>query len=455
MKYAPGMTESRGLPRSFARWAVKRYYGDIEIVDGERIPQGGAVLLCANHANSLVDSVVVGITARRPVRFMAKATLFDVPLFGTIMRALGMVPAFRGIDDQSQVRRNLESLQTGAGVLIEGHAMGIFPEGMSTDEMHLVKVRTGAARMALQAVEEGTPDVRIAPIGIAYQRKEQFRSAVLVRVAEPIVAAEFLAAEEGNVPRARRAVTAELDARLRSVAIHLDNPDWKPWLEDLEVLVPGPTGSFGSGTGALWQRKRIADAINYFWEDDRPRAESLATEITAYRRDVSAAGLRLDSEVLRLSGIGVLLKIVGRFLWLALLLVPALLGTLHFIVPFVLVRALDRWLGEPGKMTVATHKLMYGVPIYALWHLAAVAGLWFFVDARIALVWLLLAPFVGAFALSYWRQARRALRLLYHETRVALRREPLQGLRARRKGIRDRLREMADEFETVSPSTIV
>ncbi len=469
MKYAPGMSESRGLPRRVARWAVKRYYADIEIIDGERIPQGGAVLLCANHANSLVDSVVVGITAQRPVRFMAKATLFDVPVFGTIMRALGMVPAFRGIDDQAQVRRNLESLQTGAGVLIEGHAMGIFPEGMSTDEMHLVKVRTGAARMALQAVEEGTPDVRIAPIGIAYEHKERFRSSVLVRVAEPIVAAEFLDAEDGNVPRARRAITAELDARLKGVAIHLENPEWEPWLADLETLVPAPSGSSGSpgssgssgspgssgssksSTAALWQRKRIADAINYFWENDQPRAEALAAQITAYRDDVHAVGLRLDSEVLRLSGFGVLFKLLGRLLWLAVLLIPALLGTIHFIVPFVLVRALDRWLGEPGKMTVATHKLMYGIPVYVLWHLGVIAALWFFVDARIALVWLLVAPFAGALALDYARKARRLLRLLYHETRVALRREPLHSLREQRAAIRERLGEMAAEFAEVSP----
>ena len=296
------MSESLGIPRSFARWVVRRYYADIEIVDGARVPQSGAVLLCANHANSLIDSLIIGITARRPVRFMAKAPLFDLPVLGSLMHALGMVPAFRGIDDPKQVRRNLESLNVGAGVLIDGHTMGIFPEGRSTDEMHLVKVRSGAARMALQAVEAGTTEVRIVPIGIAYQRKERFRSSVLVRVGEPIVAADFLAAEHGNVPRARRAVTAELDARLKDVVIHLDNPDWEPWLDDLDILVPAPAQARASAASALWQRKRIADAINYFWEEDRPRAEALAADVVWYRSDVETAGLRVDSDVLRLSG---------------------------------------------------------------------------------------------------------------------------------------------------------
>ena len=63
---------------------------------------------------------------------------------------------------------------------------------------------------------------------------------------------KFLAAEDGNVPRARRAITAELDARIKSVAIHLDNPDWEPWLDDLEVLVPAPANAPASPAAPLW-----------------------------------------------------------------------------------------------------------------------------------------------------------------------------------------------------------
>ena len=85
--------ESRGWMRRLARWLVKRYYPNIEITGADRIPQSGPVLLCANHANSLLDAVMIGIVARRPVRFMARAPLFDHPVLGPPMRALGMIPA--------------------------------------------------------------------------------------------------------------------------------------------------------------------------------------------------------------------------------------------------------------------------------------------------------------------------------------------------------------------------
>jgi 1-acyl-sn-glycerol-3-phosphate acyltransferase len=137
MKESNTPPEPRGLVRWLARRIVQRYYPLVEITNAERIPQSGPVLLCANHGNSLIDAVMIGIAARRPVRFMAKAPLFDIPVLGRLMKAVGMIPAFRGSDDSKQVRRNLESLDIGANVLIERKAMGIFPAGKSTDQAHL------------------------------------------------------------------------------------------------------------------------------------------------------------------------------------------------------------------------------------------------------------------------------------------------------------------------------
>lgn len=190
--------ERRGLIRWAVRWFVAVYYPRVEVAGVELISQNQPVLLCANHGNSLIDPVIIGIAARRPVRFMAKAPLFDHPVIGPPMSALGMIPAFRGSDDAKQVRRNLESLDVGAKVLVDGHAMGIFPEGKSTDHAHLEMIRSGAARMAIQAAEEGAKGVQVVPMGIAYERKEQFRSSVLVRIAPPIDIDELLREHEGD-----------------------------------------------------------------------------------------------------------------------------------------------------------------------------------------------------------------------------------------------------------------
>lgn len=53
--------EPRGLTRRLIRWLVKRYYPNVEITNANLIPQSGPVLLCGNHANALLDPVLIGI----------------------------------------------------------------------------------------------------------------------------------------------------------------------------------------------------------------------------------------------------------------------------------------------------------------------------------------------------------------------------------------------------------
>jgi 1-acyl-sn-glycerol-3-phosphate acyltransferase len=108
------------------------------------------ILFVANHANSLIDPVIIGITAKRPVHFLAKAPLFDMLVLGPAMRAVGMIPAFRGVDDPSQVKRNLDSLAAAAVYLVKGEAVGLFPEGKSHDLPKVEQVRSGAARMSVR-----------------------------------------------------------------------------------------------------------------------------------------------------------------------------------------------------------------------------------------------------------------------------------------------------------------
>ena len=443
--------EHRGFTRLLVRWLIRRYYPHIEITDADRIGQSGPVLLCANHGNALIDPVLIGIAARRPVRFMAKAPLFGHPILGRPMQALGMIPAFRGGDDPRQVRRNLESLDVGAKVLVDGHAMGIFPEGQSTDQAHLEMVRSGAARMAVAAAEEGAKGVQIVPIGITYERKEQFRSGVWVRVGEPISVDDWLQQHAGDGRKARRTVTSELERRLKQVVVHLDEPQWEPWLNDLECFVPPPADAAKTKARPLRQRKRIADAMNYFLTADRPRAESVAERIKAYRDQVQAAGLRVDSPVLCTRGFMMILKLLGNVLLLALLLIPAILGALHHLVPFVVVRTIASRLDQPGLKTVSTHRLMVGVPGYVLWY--GVVALWMFgnFSAWLAWAWLITMPFAGLLALHFWARAGQSSRLLRQLVFAVFRRTRLRQLREELAALRQHVMALSEEYRKVSP----
>ncbi|MCX6865358.1 MAG: 1-acyl-sn-glycerol-3-phosphate acyltransferase [Verrucomicrobia bacterium] len=148
------------------RLIVWFYYSPVRIIARNHIPPAGPLLLVANHANSLIDPVLVGLTAKRRVRFLAKAPLFHVPFFGRFMTWIGMIPVHRPKDDPAQTKRSLNSLAQAAESLAAGCAIGIFPEGNTHDLRALTEVLGGTARLILQALDAGAAGLQVIPVGI-------------------------------------------------------------------------------------------------------------------------------------------------------------------------------------------------------------------------------------------------------------------------------------------------
>jgi len=432
-----------------ARWCVRRilrlYYPRIEVEGRERLPASGAVLLVANHPNSLMDPALIGFATRRPVHFFAKAPLFDVPVFGALMRALGMVPAYRGQDDKAQVRKNLETLELGAEYLKRGETVGIFPEGKSHDREGVEQVRTGAARIACQAVKGGAA-LSIVPLGLNYERKDRFRSAVWVRVGEPIDANAWLRARTEAEKQAMRALTEEIDSRLKQLVAHLNEERWQPFLPELEMLLPPEPGDAEYPIATLRQRKRFTDAMNYFLATDRPRAEAVAAAIEQHRAQLAGAGLTMDSPILRLGVVRLTLRLLKETFWLLAGLVPTAAGTLHHLVPFAVTRVIVRFIKYPGRTTVAQNRLMIGLPIYGLWYAAVLWLLATQTQLWIAWLWTALMPFCGIVALHYAWRARIVGRAWWSEIKMLMRPAQLRQLREHQVKLRVQLARLRDEF---------
>ncbi|WDF32159.1 lysophospholipid acyltransferase family protein [Arthrobacter agilis] len=126
----------------------------------ERLPRGKGMIVCPNHVTE-IDPVVVGhFLYNQGVmpHFMAKASLFSVPVIGSILRVIRQVPVERSTSGANR------SLEAARDVLADGGGIIIYPEGTLTRDpgMWPMKGRTGAARLALQT---GAPVVPIAQWG--------------------------------------------------------------------------------------------------------------------------------------------------------------------------------------------------------------------------------------------------------------------------------------------------
>ena len=126
----------------------------------ENFPDSGGFVVVANHLTELDP-----ITVAYPVyasgimpRFLAKESLFRVPVVGTIIAKIGQVPVYRGTS------RAKDSLVAALAELDSGGAVIVYPEGTITldPRMWPMRGRTGAARLALKA---GVPVVPMAHWG--------------------------------------------------------------------------------------------------------------------------------------------------------------------------------------------------------------------------------------------------------------------------------------------------
>jgi 1-acyl-sn-glycerol-3-phosphate acyltransferase len=140
--------------RSMVGGVLKPYY-KIETIGLENFPKYGGVLLCTNHIDNL-DPPVVGITAPRPVHFMAKEELFSVPLIGKLVPHLNAFPVKRGMSDR-------EALRKGLNVLKEGKVLGLFPEGTRSRNGELQQGLAGAGFFALRTEAQVLPCAIIGP----------------------------------------------------------------------------------------------------------------------------------------------------------------------------------------------------------------------------------------------------------------------------------------------------
>lgn len=122
----------------------------ITLRGAENVPATGGFILAPCHF-SAIDPVIMGVglwKAGRAPRFMAKESLFRVPVLGSILRGLGQIPV-----DRSGQQRALGPMKAARVLADTGSGLIVYPEGSLTRDPDLWPMRgkTGAVRMALDA----------------------------------------------------------------------------------------------------------------------------------------------------------------------------------------------------------------------------------------------------------------------------------------------------------------
>ena len=189
----------------------------------ENVPKSGAFVLAPNHYSN-IDPLVVAVSIwnlDRVPRFMAKASLFRIPVAGWLLKKAEQIPVERTGTDRAH-----DPMAMAKKVVEQGYAVVIYPEGTLTREPNSWPMRGkhGAVRMALAA---GIPLIPAASWGALqilprYSKRLSLfpRKDVTVRFGAPVDLSEFVGKPLDSVELAKAtkklmdAVTAEVE-RLR------------------------------------------------------------------------------------------------------------------------------------------------------------------------------------------------------------------------------------------------
>jgi len=109
---------------------------ELRIFDSARVPRKGAVVLAANH-QSLLDPWLVGLTQLRRAAYLARDSLFRVPVLGWLIRQYDSVPVVR------ETTAARQSLEVCIKVLERKRALVLFPEGTRSADGRLQTLKRG------------------------------------------------------------------------------------------------------------------------------------------------------------------------------------------------------------------------------------------------------------------------------------------------------------------------
>jgi 1-acyl-sn-glycerol-3-phosphate acyltransferase len=358
----------------------------------------------------------------RRISFLAKSTLFRIPVIKFLITAVESLPLYRRVDAKEDLNKNRITFEKCHALLAQNRCIALFPEGVSHNATRLLPVKTGAARIALGALsvkgdeahDTAPLDVlKIVPVGLYYTSKTSFRSEALIRFGAPVEVRPVALDAQGEPPReAVRELSNEIEEALLHVTLNVEDDD------ELEVVAKAQQ-LFSS----LYESINLRQTLSAEFDLRRRIAENLLPDaapatgdsrarlrrkILEHEEELDALGINAENlSLLTHTRWNVFRHFLLRGAILLLLLPLSITGALLHLPAFLICDLLSRLYRRHGVDEIApTVKILAAMALMPLTWLVVAALCYFRWSWRIALV-----SFPTAIVCGY--AAMRSLETLY------------------------------------------
>jgi 1-acyl-sn-glycerol-3-phosphate acyltransferase len=366
---------------------LKIFFRKIELFNTESLPKKSGLIFVSNHPNALIDPALLFVALPRKIAFLAKHTLFKMPIIGWLVKTVGALPLYRQQDKGADVSKNQETFSLARELLKSGGAIALFPEGISHNEPKLQPLKTGAARIALGAVSSGknpeSLDLQIVPVGLYYTNKTTFRSEALLHFGKsfPVLPVEL--DENGHPPKESvRELTTQIESSLREVTLNAKS--------DAELEIARIAEEIFTVTTP--HEENLAERLEFLQKfvaaPENEADEKLEKKLAEYNKKLDELGI--DSEFLDLAEYPKRFVVKHAFLrsWHLILLAPLAIfgGVLHFPV-YQIGKYLAYLQTRKGDFDMAsTVKFLTALVLFPLTWIVLAVVLYFYFGWFIALI---------------------------------------------------------------------
>jgi 1-acyl-sn-glycerol-3-phosphate acyltransferase len=398
------------LVRPIARLGTYLFFRKIYFANEERIPRDKPVILAINHPTGFLEPIIMAVLLSKPLHFLVRGDFFSKKFYGSLLRALHMIPIFRMRDTTgfSGVKSNFSTFEACYSGLKEGKIIMIFPEGRTVLEKRLRPLQRGLVRIAFGTLERypEIEDLYVVPVGVNFTDGLLPRGDVMINFGEPLSMRSYYqtgANSEGD------ALLETLATEMAKNIVIVEDPADDELAEGLFELdrterSPKTFPILDRDAMYLWREKAIATQINTWSAETKNKNKDC---VSTYFNALKQAGTN-DKAINSTGGL-------GSWLFLVLGFLPAWLGRIFCFPPAYLARYIKvkRVRRLEYKLPVWAVLSWFSVLIYyIIWLLlAAISGQWFILAAVLAL------GVCGYFGLGYfeylsqWRADRRFRRL--------------------------------------------
>lgn len=364
----------------FARFAARTFFREIVLEGTENLPPSGPVLFTPNHPNGLLDPMLLCfLSPAFRLRFVAKAPLFKIPVFGSILRAMGAIPVVRKFEAGGAVDYST-FFAACLDALAKGDSIVIFPEGRSLPQSYLAPLKTGPARLFLMAKDRSI-DLQIIPVGLNYEKGTTFRSRVLVFIAPPLDITPYENLEPSSTVAK---LTHALADSLHDYVVQTETYRERELMLLLEKISANETGS-DSEFKRFTRLKEFERGLSQLRASSSDEIDALRILLSRYER--LARNYRIETHSSSSS------PTISHTVHAILGGVLAIPGWLFNFIPYRLCDLLIRATRQDESNT-ATFKVIYSLFLFPLFYLLEGYVVWRFLGTIPAILFsILILPF--------------------------------------------------------------